>query len=358
MDIKQATKAYERWLAKRIPLLEPDLRVKHQRMAENPFPFLRATFYRWVQLWPKVCHELNTAPSVLGVGDLHVENFGTWRDQEGRLGWGVNDFDEAAQLPYTNDLVRLAASARIAVSENQLSCDADEACEAILIGYQEGIDQGGAALVLAEKHGWLRDLAAGKLRDPVAFWQKLDQLPTLRVGIPAVVRQTLRRLLPEPRLSYRIVHRRAGLGSLGRRRFTVLADWRGGRMAREAKELVESAWNWEKNRRKDARILYQKAISHAVRVPDPFVEINRQWLIRRLAPDCSRIALASLPRSRDELKLLHAMGWETANIHLGSKEAVHHVRQDLKKRPVIWLLKASKAMTQAMIADWKQWAKA
>jgi len=311
MDIKQATKAYERWLAKRIPLLEPDLRVKHQRMAESPFPFLRATFYRWVQLWPKICHELATAPSVLGVGDLHVENFGTWRDREGRLVWGINDFDEATQLPYTNDLVRLAASARIAISENQLSCDADEACEAILIGYQEGIASGGAAFVLAEKHGWLRDLAMSELRDPVAHWQKLDQLPTQRVGLPAVVRQIIGRLLPEPRQSYRIVHRRAGLGSLGRRRFTVLADWRGGRIAREAKELVVSAWNWEMDRRTDAKILYQEAIEHAVRVPDPFVGIYGHWLIRRLAPDCSRIALASLPKSREELKLLQAMGWET-----------------------------------------------
>ena len=48
---------------------------------------------------------------MLAVGDLHVENFGTWRDADGRLCWGINDFDEADRLPYTNDLVRLAASA-------------------------------------------------------------------------------------------------------------------------------------------------------------------------------------------------------------------------------------------------------
>src|SRR5260370_32652719 len=49
---------------------------------------------------------------VLAVGDLHVENFGTWRDAEGRLTWGVNDFDEAYPLPYTIDLARLATSVR------------------------------------------------------------------------------------------------------------------------------------------------------------------------------------------------------------------------------------------------------
>ena len=51
---------------------------------------------------------------MLAVGDMHVENFGTWRDAEGRLVWGVNDFDEAAKMPYTIDLVRLAASAMLA----------------------------------------------------------------------------------------------------------------------------------------------------------------------------------------------------------------------------------------------------
>src|SRR5207248_373594 len=92
------------------------LEYKHERMADpdNPFPFFRGTYYRWVQHWPDVCPELADAPRVLAVGDLHVENYGTWRDADGRLAWGVNDFDEADELPYTNDLVRLAASARFA----------------------------------------------------------------------------------------------------------------------------------------------------------------------------------------------------------------------------------------------------
>ena len=59
----------------------------------------------------------------LGVGDLHVENFGTWRDAESRLVWGINDFDEACCLPYTQDLVRLAASARFAVQEQYQAGD-------------------------------------------------------------------------------------------------------------------------------------------------------------------------------------------------------------------------------------------
>jgi hypothetical protein len=357
MNIIKATKAYEAWLCQRIPLLDADLRLKHQRMAQSPFPFLRATFYRWVQLWPQVCPELATAPAVLGVGDLHVENFGTWRDSEGRLIWGVNDFDEVAPIPYANDLVRLAVSAKLAIRANHLSCDPTDACDAILAGYQEGFGKGGAPFVLAEQHGWLRDLATGELRDPVSYWQKFNQLPTVQTGLPARVKAALNQALPEVRLPFRVVHRQAGLGSLGRRRFTALAEWRGGWIAREAKELVVSAWHWEKNSPEDSDILYQRAIGQAVRVPDPFVGVNGHWLIRRLAPDCSRIELGSLPKTRQELKLLHAMGWETANIHLGTKAAVRRVLKDLNRRPGKWLRRAAEAMAKATLEDWKGWAR-
>jgi len=87
MKIAEATRNYEAWLAKRTALVAADLQLKHQRMAESPFPFLRATFYRWAQLWPEVCPDLAKAPAVLAVGDSHLENFGTWRDTDGRLVW-------------------------------------------------------------------------------------------------------------------------------------------------------------------------------------------------------------------------------------------------------------------------------
>ncbi len=80
MDIHKATASYERWMAARTTPVKADLAFKHKQMAEAVFPFLRATFYRWVQLWEEVCADLAAAPSVLAVGDLHVENFGTWRD--------------------------------------------------------------------------------------------------------------------------------------------------------------------------------------------------------------------------------------------------------------------------------------
>jgi uncharacterized protein (DUF2252 family) len=150
LNIRKATQLYEAWLAEQTPLFRKHIALKHVLMKESAFAFLRATFYRWMQLWPEVCADLVSAPTVLAVGDLHVENFGTWRDVDGRLVWGINDFDEVYQLPYTIDLVRLASSALLAITDDQLALKPKEACDAILTGYKQGIESGGAPVVLAE----------------------------------------------------------------------------------------------------------------------------------------------------------------------------------------------------------------
>jgi hypothetical protein len=355
MDIHKATKKYEAWVAQQATLVRPDLQFKHEQMAASPFPFLRATYYRWAQLWPEVCGDAVKAPRVLAVGDLHVENFGTWRDIEGRLIWGVNDFDEASELPYSNDLVRLAVSAMLATAEDQLRIPAKEACDAILAGYKKGLTERGRPFVLSEEHSWLRQIAESELRDPVHFWGKMDSLPIAKNAVPVSARQALKQLMPADKLQMRLVCRRAGLGSLGRQRFVALANWCGGRIAREAKALLPSACYWACGQGKPAEIMYQVIIDQAIRCPDPFVHLCGHWIVRRLSPHCSRIELASLPDARDELHLLRAMGFETANIHLGTPTAPREILRDLNKRRSNWLYSAARDMRKAMERDWKEW---
>ena len=152
------TAEYETWLRSMTKVDEPEINTKHSKMACSEFMFLRATFYRWAHSFSKHCPELCSAPKVLGVGDLHIENFGTWRDAEGRLSWGVNDFDEACYLPYTNDLVRLATSAFFALeASNPLSLNFKDACQAIQTGYIEGLGNP-TPFILAEDHGLLRNI--------------------------------------------------------------------------------------------------------------------------------------------------------------------------------------------------------
>jgi hypothetical protein len=356
MNIFKSTQDFEQWLAKRLPVVRRDMALKHALMAQAPFPFFRATFYRWLQHWPEACRELSKAPIVLGVGDLHIENFGTWRDEEGRLIWGVNDLDEAFPAAYTLDLVRLTTSAYLAIAGDHLSLTRREAAEAIEEGYRDSIAAGGKPFVLAEHHQWLRLLATSKLRDPVRFWERMQQNPPYPATPPEQARTLIEDSFPAPKRPYELKRRIAGLGSLGHPRILALSSWQGAFIAREAKGIRTSAWVWYK--KSASGQLYGPQLNNsAIRVKDPCVGFQGHWLVRRLAPDCSRIELASLPAERDESRLLYDMGWETANMHFGRPKAVAKIKRDLKARKGRWLHKASKAMGKITINDWEEWRK-
>jgi hypothetical protein len=356
MKIEKATTRYEQWLATELTIVPKDLELKHAQMSAAMFPFMRATYYRWAQIWPEVCADLVPAPVVLAVGDLHVENFGTWRDSEGRLIWGINDFDETWRLPYTHDLVRLAASAHIAISENHLALDLKAAAAAILEGYAESLAAGGRPYVLAEHHALLREMAVHRLKEVCGFWEKLEKCRPVKGKLPDGAAKGITRMLPDPNLPRRHVQRIAGLGSLGRQRFVALAKWHASNIAREAKAMAPSACWFADGCKGSPRLLYQEVLDTAVRCCDPYVKLKGRWIVRRLAPDCSRIELSELPKERSEKALLHAMGFETANVHLGSRKA-RAIQADLKKRGAGWLPKAAEGMLKAVRQDWDEWRK-
>src|SRR3569833_242698 len=225
MTFLRVTEEYETWLRQRMPIDSGELDEKHRRMHENGHAFLRGTFYRWAGLWQKHCAVLEKTPEVLGIGDIHVENFGTWRDGDGRLAWGVNDFDEACSLPYTADLVRLATSglhAQDLHSRKSRHLTDDQIVDAVIEGYREGLDYP-EAFVLAERHSWLRNIItagfdvkddAGKTR----YKRFVDQMNALTpaIRIPNEMGEILRDAFPKPTPQYCVGRRVAGLGSLGR----------------------------------------------------------------------------------------------------------------------------------------------
>lgn len=360
MNIIAATQQYEKWLTQYTSLVAPDLDTKHRLMASGAFPFLRATFYRWIQCWQARSGNLNEAPSVLAVGDLHIENYGTWRDAEGRLVWGINDFDEAGYLPYTQDLIRLLTSAYLAIDAGQLKVSRDDVGEAVLTGYTEQIIKGGLPFVVAEQHAWLRPIAINSLRDPVRFWSKMDSLAQVdsnQVSNAAVV--ALERMLPGTggKPHYTLHRRVAGVGSLGHMRFVALTDYQGGRVAREAKALVPSAICWAAGSAGSGELLCQAIMHRAVRCHDPLVELQGTWIVRRLAPDCSKIDLSALPQERDELHLMKAMGQELANVHLGTKKAGERIEADLAQRKHAgkWYRPVVDALVDDVCADYEKW---
>lgn len=355
MKIFKATRKYESWLRKQLDVFEDDLALKSQVIARDPFIFLRGTFYRWMQWFPEVCKKAARAPVVLSVGDLHAANFGTWRDAKDDLIWGINDFDEAAHLPYTQDLVRLVTSVELAAETEQLKIKLPEACEAVLEGYREGLEKGGKPFVVDKDRDWLRDAYVRSEREAENYWRKLNQCPASERELPPDVRSMLEASLPSREMEYRLVHRVAGMGSLGRPRFTLLTQWQGEYVALEAKALIPSAALWAQKKQKGADVLYEEVLARAVRRPDPVMKVYEGWVVRGLAPDRCRIDLSELGPERDETRMMRAMGWETANIHLGTRAVVRDVLEDLKERKPGWLRKSAEKMAEVTLMEWELW---
>lgn len=351
----EATKSYEKWMAEFCNLVTKDLEFKHEKMASDSFSFFRATFYRWVQCFDELPTKVAKALKALIVGDLHVENFGTWMDGEGRMVWGVNDFDEAIPMPFTNDLVRLATSLQLAIREGGLAIRLNDGCQALLSGYLSRLADGGFPFVLSDRHAWLHELVTGELRSPSEFWKKLDELE--EAGQTYGAREILDGSMPVGSQHQRFLSRQAGFGSLGRPRVLSMATFNGGMTAREAKAMVPSAYIWDKGSQNPVKIYAKDILDQAVRCPDPFHKFVENWQIRRLGPFCSRIELSSLPRKRDELKLIEAMGKETANVHLGNAHLVSEFQNEIKALGKNWLVESANQMTERILQDFKEYKK-
>ncbi|WP_375414196.1 DUF2252 family protein [uncultured Bradyrhizobium sp.] len=355
MSFVEANAEYETWLKEQCDVVDKDLAAKHERMKDSPFMFLRATYFRWAKSIPTLCPELADAPEVLAVGDLHLENFGTWRDADGRLVWGVNDFDEAAVMPYVLDLVRLATSIRLAPDR---SVPNTKVAHILIAGYREGLQLPQPAL-LDEGETWLRSYAIGTDLETGKFWKNIDKAkkyPLIdgKAGgkPPRDVMQLLKASLPTGATGIRYRRRIAGGGSLGRPRYVAIADWRGGRVMREAKALVPSAWTCVHGAQPSG---FLKLARGQYRAPDPFLDVQDGWILRRLAPDSRKIELDEDAATHLKDYLLQAMAFDLASIHAAGSAGVEALRRDLKKRPRDWLFNAAKTAADSVRKDYEEW---
>lgn len=348
MSFKKTNHSFETWLRRECAVVEADLSYKHQRMRRTAFDFLRATFFRWAGRIEVICPELRDAPVVISVGDTHVENFGTWRDAQGRLVWGINDFDEAAVTPYPFDLVRLAASGRLA--PNPLLTYRD-AARAILIGYRRGLDHP-RSILLDEQETWMRPFVTLSNKSRAGFWKEVETYPTV-AAIPKSAERRLRQSLPAGSSIQRFATRRKGGGSLGRARYVAIASWRGGHLVREAKALVPSAWDWAHGAA-DVPSRFMKLAGGEHRSPDPFLSAGNGFIVRRIAADSRKVEFGTDSRLELRARLLIAMGFDLGAIHAADPRA-DQVRNDLKRRPVDWLHKAGKIAATWVEDDFRAW---
>lgn len=111
------------------PLMRADpvaFRAKYRKMALDPHAFYRGSaclFYNDVTAeendWAR-----HGAERIWIHGDLHVENFGTYLNSDGRLVFDINDFDEAYLGRFVWDLQRFAASLALVGWQKALPEDA------------------------------------------------------------------------------------------------------------------------------------------------------------------------------------------------------------------------------------------
>ena len=231
--------------------LSPELRRrKYERIGQDAFAFFRGTDHLFASAWPDL-KPADPGPAILICGDLHLENFGAYRAEDGDFVFDVNDFDEAIVGPCSIDLVRCSTSVLLAAEVWGLS--PIQAMRTVL-GYLDALPGDGrrgrrrgrsgrsrSARIRADR-GAARRVRAG---DPGRAARSPD--PGRQVGRPvdpAVRRASSRRSARRPAEAvaeaveaygratgraeaYRVLDvsaRIAGIGSLGLRRFVALIE--------------------------------------------------------------------------------------------------------------------------------------
>ena len=296
-DAIQEFMDFNRPFARRNPEL---LRFKVARMAESPFAFFRGTFHLFARDVLERAHDplsllADGGPEWDLVGDIHSENYGSFKAEDGVVHYDVNDFDETTTGRFDFDVCRAAVSWFLAARDR--GGPLAEAVQAPLAG----VAAYGDALKRLFKKGKTADLdvsekqpsrcppvddlvRAGAAAKRPAFIERLTQktdkgrrlLRSARYfNLPDAERAQAERLLADyltrhpqaDRKDYYNVEdvcgRVSGIGSMGRLRYVLLISGKGGAEARnvllEFKESRPSAYDLYRGRDTDAAALAARA---------------------------------------------------------------------------------------------------
>ncbi|MFT4068438.1 DUF2252 domain-containing protein [Paraburkholderia sp.] len=327
------------------------LAMKYKAMRGSPFVFLRGTCHLFYERLPRA-KVLDDAPTVWICGDMHFENFGSYKADNRLIYFDNNDFDEACLAPALYELVRLLTSVLVGAADLKLSrAQALALCHTALDAYGAALAFGKSRWIEAETAtGMVRDLfdalasrtrAAHLDRRTVLKGKtrvlKIDGKKALPVSDErrAAVMQFMQQFAaaePNPEF-YRtldVARRIAGTGSLGVDRYVILVEGKGspdGNYLIDLKEALPSSvsprvrvaqpqWQTDAQRVVEVQRRNQavsQAFLHAV-------DFNgRSYVLRSLQPSEDRVALADwdgkLPRLEE---VINSMAELSAWAHLRS----------------------------------------
>ena len=327
------------------------LSIKYQRMHGNPFAFLRGTSHLFYERL-SAAKLFKASPPVWICGDLHLENFGSYKGNNRLAYFDLNDFDEAALAPASWELVRFLTS--LLVGAESLSISPTEArtlCSVFLDDYASSLALGKAFWIESETaQGVIRELLEGlRDRQRIKFIAahtvmkgksrvlKLDGKKALavsdaqRVAVTGfMARFAKTQSQPEFFKVIDVARRIAGTGSLGVKRYTILVNGKGapgGHYLLDLKESLASSVaphfaalqpKWQSQARRIVEVQRRlQAVSLALLQPVRFE--GNAYVLRELQPTEDRITLDGTPRTMSELKgVVGAMGQMVAWAQLRS----------------------------------------
>lgn len=327
------------------------LAMKYQRLRSDPFTFMRGTCHLFYERLPdeRLFHR---APPVWSCGDLHIENFGSYKGDNRLVYIDINDFDEAALAPASWDLVRLLSS--ILLAADTLDIRRSQALKLIKLAieaYSSALTDG--------KARWIeRDTAQGLLRERLnklkdrsreALLDKRTELKRQRRklrtdgqhALPANKAQVAQvtalmddfaatRPNPDFYKVLDVARRVAGTGSLGLARYTILVKGKGapnGHYLLDLKQAPASSLvphltvaqpKWASQAQRIVT-LQQRMQAVSMAFLHPIVKRKTSYVLRGLQPSEDRIDLGAPDVSVSDLGgAVQDMARLTAWAHLRS----------------------------------------
>lgn len=149
------------------------LKMKLAAIRADPFAFFRGTcplFYDTLRL----DRSLSSSPLVLACGDLHLENFASYKGDNRLVYFDVSDFDESCVAPVTFELVRFLTS--ILVAAGPLKIREETATKMVAVFLETYV-----ANIKSTKPRWVeRSIATGPVKSLLQSLKGRDRRDLLR----------------------------------------------------------------------------------------------------------------------------------------------------------------------------------
>jgi uncharacterized protein (DUF2252 family) len=328
------------------------VKLKYELMAQDAFEFLRGTCHLFYEDWAdRADADLNDAPLSWICGDLHWQNFGSFKGDDRLAYFDINDFDEGLLAPCSLDLARFLTSIWVGgpTLGTAATADGQPLGERWLGAYTQALSLGKARSVQRETATGLvatllkqvgkrdrpsfldgRTEKAGKQRSLKLIKGKTQAVTKADRASVKTLLHTWAQTQPDPEFFQvlDVAHRIAGNGSLGVDRYLVLIAGKGcpdGNYLLDLKAARSSSlapyvttpqpgWDGEADRAVNLQFRGQESPPALL---SALSDGERSYILRELQPTADRIALANC-RPKSLTKALSTMAEVTAWSHLRS----------------------------------------